>query len=98
MGWGGIALLGLLLEGMEDVDDVTELDRVDRTVGVTVMVFHDFQHACAAEAFQRLGIRVFATRLSQIERMTDFTDGVFREGKKIVSCAANPAASSMACH
>jgi hypothetical protein len=23
--------------------------------------------------------------------MTDFTDGVFREGKKIVSCAANPA-------
>src|SRR5687767_8079311 len=43
----------LLLEGMENIDRVRERDRVDRSVGVAVIVFDDLSHAGTAEALER---------------------------------------------
>src|SRR4051794_39431230 len=57
------ALHALFLERVEHVNSVVELDGVDSSKRGTVVIFDNFHHAGAAEAFHRLGLFVLLTKL-----------------------------------
>jgi hypothetical protein len=56
----------LLLEDMQHVDDIREFDGVDRAIGITAMVVHDFKHAAATEPLECLGGRMPASLLRAV--------------------------------
>jgi hypothetical protein len=44
------ALGGFLLEHMQDIDGIRELDGIDASVGIAVVILHDLQHASSSIA------------------------------------------------
>jgi hypothetical protein len=69
--WCLDSLLGLLLKSVKRVDRPDQLHRVDRTIRISVIVRHDFQHAGTAESLEDLGIHVLSTYPSLVESKAD---------------------------
>jgi hypothetical protein len=65
------ALLRLLLERVEYINDARELDGIDGAIGVSVEVVDDFQRAPPTEALQYFGGGAFDTTLSIVFRLTE---------------------------
>src|SRR3546814_20344630 len=63
-------LLRLLLEGMQNIDPVRELHRVDGAIGIAVIVIDYLEHASAAEPGERLGGIMLATGLGEVESVS----------------------------
>src|ERR1700724_4216038 len=84
-------MLGLLLEGVHHIDGSGEPDGVDGSIGVTIEVVDDLQHAGAAESTERLGEGCLEAELRIPERSADSPPDFLREALQILSATPNPA-------
>lgn len=60
-------LLGLLLEGMKDIDNPGKTNCVDGSISIAVFIIDDLEHTAATEALQRLGTRMLIAILRVVE-------------------------------
>ena len=74
---------------MENVNHVVELHRVDRPVSAAVEILDDFQHACAAESLQGLGVRVLRPPLRGADGEAENPLDRIRHGRNIVEGRAD---------
>jgi len=72
-------MLGLLLEGVEHVDDPGEADGIDGSVRIAVEVIDDLQNACTTKSLERFGEGSLETHLGIPERPTDLAPDFFWE-------------------
>ena len=72
-------LLGLLLEGVQDVDSCLKPHIVDGAPDVAVLVRDNFKHRSSAKTFERLGRGIDFTLLGGIERLADIAPHLARE-------------------
>jgi len=84
-------MLGLLLEGVQHIDGAGEPDGVDGSIGVTIEVVDDLQHAGAAESPERLGEGCLEAELRIPERTADSPPDFLREALQILSATPNSA-------
>src|ERR1700724_4669391 len=84
-------MLGLLLEGVHHIDGSGEPDGVDGSIGVTIEVVDDLQHAGAAESTERLGEGCLEAELRIPERSADSPPDFLREALQILSATPNRA-------
>lgn len=63
----GDAAFRFLLKDMKHVYHARQLHRIDGSVRIAVVVFNYLQDAGPAKAFQRLGVSVSVTGLSEIQ-------------------------------
>ena len=61
---------GLLLEGVQDVYNISKLDRIHGTVSISSMVCNHFECPSALETAQRFGVIVFIAFLGKIQSIT----------------------------
>src|ERR1035437_687046 len=87
---GGQALLGFLLESVQDIDRALQAHGVAGTPCIAAMVGHDLQHAPPSKAPERLRRRIGLTFLSGIEGMTDFRPDPRREGPHVLVGRPDP--------
>lgn len=59
--------LGLLLEGVQNVDRMLESHGINGAVRIAAIVFHHFEDSGPTEASERPGMRVPVTRLCKVE-------------------------------
>lgn len=78
------ALVRLLLETVQDIHRILETNRIDRTVGIAVIVFHHFQYTRRAEALERLGLIRFQTLLSKVQGVSDNVNHAIRHRQQIL--------------
>jgi hypothetical protein len=78
-----------LLERVENVDGMPQLDRVDRTVGVAIMILNDFEDASTAKPLKRLRVWMTIADLRQVQSKTSCIFDVVRKLSKIISGGAN---------
>jgi hypothetical protein len=76
-------MLGLLLEGVEHVDDFGEADSVDGSVRIAVEVIDDLQYASAPKSLEPFGEGSLETQLRIPKRSADVPPDFFRETPKI---------------
>src|ERR1700680_215824 len=84
-------MLGFLLEGVQHIDGADEPDGVDGSIGFTIEVVDDLQHAGAAESTERLGEGCLEAELRIPERTADSPPDFLREALQILSATPNPA-------
>lgn len=64
-------LFGLPLKAVQDIDPGGELDGVEGSVGVALLVLDRLRHAGRTETRHGLGILVLAAGLGQVDGMTE---------------------------
>jgi hypothetical protein len=69
--WCRDAASGFLLEGVQHVNRLWESNRINSSVRISVVIVHDFENSCSAEATERFGAQVLPTALGYIKRATD---------------------------
>ena len=79
---GSRAFRRFLLKRVQHVDDLAVTRGVDRSVRVARMVFDDFENS-RPFAFPRLGLRVFAAKLRNAQRVPNLLLHRFRKSEKI---------------
>lgn len=62
--------LGLLLEGVQDVYNISKLDGIHGSVSISSMVCNHFECPSARETAQRLAVVVFTAFLGEIRGIT----------------------------
>jgi hypothetical protein len=78
------ASLRFLLEGVQNIDDASKLDRIDGPVSVAIEVLHHFQHARAAKTLERLCRLMFFSRLRREDRETYRFLDIVRHGRQVL--------------
>jgi hypothetical protein len=84
------ALRGLLLEGMQDINRILELDRINSSIGVAIVIADDFQDTGPGKPFQRLGSWGLIPDLGKVEAVTHFILHRLRELPDVVLAVAKP--------
>jgi hypothetical protein len=79
------AALGLLLEGMQDVNHVSKLHRVYSTIGIRIVTISDPHHPCSTETLKGFSRRIGFTHLRRIESLPNIETDVLREGLEVPS-------------
>jgi hypothetical protein len=80
---------GFLLEGVEDINDSSKADRINSTVSVAPMVFHNFNNA-RPFAFPEFGMRVGCAELGEPERVSHFRLNFFGKRLIVLFCRSKP--------
>ena len=78
------SLLGLLLEGMKDVDNAGKANGVDGAVSIAVLVIDYLEHTPAAKSLQGFGTRMLFAILCIVDRqpMTRTSSGNARKSSR----------------
>ena len=63
--WSCTALLRLLLEGVQHVDLISDLHRVDRSVGIVRVILYNLQDTRSTKPFERLRVGMLAAFLRE---------------------------------
>ena len=84
------AFLGLLLEGMENIDSAGVLHRVHRSVSAAASVLANLKHACPAETFQWFGIEMLAPLLCLPEGVANGSAHGLGKTSEVVQAFGNP--------
>ena len=83
------ARFGFLLEGVEDIDNASEANRINSAVSVAAMVFHNFNNA-RSFAFPSFGMWVSCAKLGKSKRVSHFRLNFFRKPLIILFCRRKP--------
>ena len=81
--WGFDALSGFFLKAVQHIHRIGDLNCVNRSLCVTHMVRHNFQHTSTAKSLQRLGLFMLLTRLREVQRKSKDIDDIFGHREKI---------------
>ncbi|KAJ8139168.1 hypothetical protein OY671_007622 [Metschnikowia pulcherrima] len=79
----GLASLGFLSEGVQDIDRLREFDRIDRAERIALVVVYDLDHASAAKALQRLSAGVSPALSRKVQGIAHYVSHIVRELPKI---------------
>lgn len=81
------AFFRFLLENIENIHSTGKSYGVDASKCVSLVIFHNFEDASTAEAFQRFGGDVLATHLCLKQSKPKGVFNILREVSQIVSAA-----------
>jgi hypothetical protein len=79
------AALGLFLKGMQNIDHIAELYRVNRAIRILVVTVNDLHDLRSAKGFEGFGCRVSFTHLRRIERLADIVTDLSRKAFEVSS-------------
>jgi hypothetical protein len=91
------ALGRFLLESVEHINHLGKAHRVNRAIGVALMILDHLEHP-AAIALPRLGMRMLPTQLRDAQRIAHRADHGFGEGKQILLRRTDPVERRFAGH
>jgi hypothetical protein len=68
---------------VQNIDSIHKLNRIDRPIGVRIIVFNEFQDPSAFESFEGFGVCRLSAELNLIEFMTYLSPDFFRKFSKL---------------
>lgn len=80
---------GFFLESVEDIDDAGKANRINTTVSIASMIFHDFKNT-RPFTFPSLCMRMLRAKLGQAERVSHFRLNFIRKRLVILFGRSDP--------
>jgi hypothetical protein len=75
---------------MKDIDQSSEANGVDGSIGISVFIVDHLQHTSAAETLQCLGARMLIAILRIVDGKTHDTANLVRKSPQVVSGRSDP--------